>query len=232
MGVRPRISPGISESEGLPTTAPRLPQCASPCLDGGEGYSSNAAPAPLQKLTVQCSLPSQTHTPAPETNSRQVPSQKPAHVGAPGHALHDLHSRLSLGHVSARQYKSLPCHAPACLPGKATCPQRSCSPLCKMGALQGPPCNANMKIKHKHADGGHRLTARLEAATENLHSTPMKIGSTVRSGQRNDTSGSATPLSLPDQQHALITKDSKWGKDADDSHRPKEASGLPAELNL
>ena len=85
MVVRPRISPGISESEGLPTTAPRLPQCASPCLDGGEGYSSNAAPAPLQKLTVQCSLLSQTHTPAPETNSRQVPSQKPAHVGAPEH---------------------------------------------------------------------------------------------------------------------------------------------------
>ena len=64
MVVRPRISPGISESEGLPTTAPRLPQCASPCLEGREGYSSNAAPAPLQKLTVQCSLLSQTHTPA------------------------------------------------------------------------------------------------------------------------------------------------------------------------
>ena len=168
-----------------------------------------------------------THT-GQETNSRQVLSQKPSHIRAPGH----LHSRLSLGHVSAWQYKSLPCHAPACLPGKATCPRRSCSLLCKMGALQGPPRNVNMKIKHEHADSGHRLTAGLEAATENLHSAPMKTGSTVRSGRRNDTSGSATPLSLPDQQHALITKDSKWDKNADDSHGPKEASGLPAELNL
>ena len=168
-----------------------------------------------------------THT-SPGDEQQAGPVSKAGSCRSP----RTLHSRLSLSHVSARQYKSLPCHAPTCLPGKATCPQRSCSPLCKMGALQGPPRNANMKIKHKHADGGHRLTAGLEAATENLHSTPMKTGSTVRSGQRNDTSGSATPLSLPDQRHALITKDSKWGKDADDSHRPKEASGLPAELNL
>ena len=38
--------------------------------------------------------------------------------------------------------------------------------------------------------------------------------------------------SLPDQRRALITKDREWGKNADNSLGPEEASGLPDELNL
>lgn len=240
MVARPRISPGISESEGLPTTAPRLPQYASPCLDGREGYSSNAAPALLQETHRAMQPPlSNTHTgpgdqrqagPVSTPGSRlspRTPSLQGLTRPRPSAAVNSTspHHRETRAQVPSQPHPGTP-------PGKATSAQPSCSPLCKMGALQGPPRNANMKIKHEHADSGHRLTAGLEAATGNLHSIPMETSSTVQSGRRNDTSGSATPLSLPDQRRALITKDSKWGKNADDSLGPEEASGLPEELNL
>lgn len=88
-----------------------------------------------------------------------------------------------------------------------------------------------MEIKHGHADSGHRLTAGLEAAPEPSTPSPWKPAARSKAGEEMMPQAQQRH-SLPDQWHALITKDREWGKNADNSLGPEEASGLPDELNL
>lgn len=165
-------------------------------------------PCSPPRNTVRCS-PSLTHTPARETSSRQVLSQKPAHVWAPGHALH-LQPKVPLGHVPAQQLPARvspsprdPAQIPA-LPRPCP-PERPRAP--RVPALRAVnwersrvPSQRQGDIKRERAAGAPGSGRRKPPPNA------RKTGRTDPRGRRSDTSGSATPLARPDQQHARITR--------------------------
>lgn len=72
---------------------------------------------------------------------------------------------------------------PGTPPGKAASAQPSWSPLCTMGTLQGPPRNANMEIKHEHADRGTGSLPDWKRPPETSTPSPWKQAVRSKAGE-------------------------------------------------